>query len=657
MKRLLTFLFIPIALALIAAGVRIDFEGWGPAKLRHATGMVETRGVTANTDSARGSVLKTLWTAATAGDAVELSANASSDFTPSKTGVRLITKPNAVYTNTANVPNIAITDLSTANNVLYRGRQASLYCPEPELCLWNYQFDTDNNYANTIFSSGGPTLTIAGGSGTYSAGAGATSATFIASRRPPTAQYTFRVLVDSHNAPGNGATYNDIFNGLCLTTTSTSDTVQYKIGMIYRRTEALNQIFCHYEWAGPAQETTPITITEPLPFYLLYTINHNSATAAIERLDGTWKVIDHQEIALAHQDLEDQATVAKMRPLIYFQSNGGQTSVLRDWSARCMGSLGRREHMVARYENGQPIRSPDGYYYVSADACGPTTASAASPTANSAFMRNCHSVYQFDANTGRMQKCTAKHSMKVSGRVFGTQEGYVMHDRTTGLWHYYCAEWNYSGGGAVKLYHGSTYQNLLTCGHKVWEEGELTQINLSSLAGFSGQSVYSSNPRLINGTWYLPGTVTQSSAPVRRLFLVSDDNPDFTSPALQWICPDTAGPQEGGYLWHTGTSWYVAGGINSNTVKAYAFANGAEVYSHNFPGGGGYDQFMDLLEHVEGGRTRYLFISFSDTDNGASAGRGEDFYDGTANNNLAFGSDIVIDGGWQTGEQYTETAK
>lgn len=657
MKRILAFLFIPVALFAIAAGQRFDFVAWGPAKLLHGSGMVETGGVTANTDAARGAAAKTLWNNSTAGDALELEGNATSDFSPRKNGVRLIRKPNAVYTNTANVPNIDIDSLSTANRVIYRGRQAYLYCPENVFCLWNYPFDTQSDYANTVFSSGGPTLTVAGGTGTYAASAGATSAAFIGSPRFPTAQYCCRVLIDSHNAPGSGATYNDVLCGFALTTTSTSDTVQYKFGAIYRRTEALNQIFLHYDWSGGSPETTPVTITETQPFYLVYIINHNSATAAIERLDGTWKIVDHQEITLAHADMEDQATVAKMRPLLYFQSNGGQSTTLKDWSVRCMGSLGEREHMVCRYEDGEPIKSPDGYYYISCDDIGPNTASTATNGPNTAFMRCNHSVHLYDATTGRFVGTTAKHSMKVSGRVFGTQEGYFMHDRNTGLWHAYFSEWNYSGGGAVKLYHGSSYENLLTCGHKVWEEGELTQIDLSALSGFSGAALYSSNVRKINGTWYHAGIVTSASTPTRRVYLISDDNPEFSSPALVWKIPDgAADAYEGGYLWHVGSNWYVSVGKNSNNINCYGLLTGTQLYTHAFPGGGSYEQFMDLLEVVKGGKTQYQFISFSDTDDGGP-GRNEDFYDGTANNNLAFGSRIVIDGGTFDGEQYTETAK
>ena len=653
MKRT-TALILLLALAALGAATRIDFEAWGPAKLRRGSGMVETRGVTANTDAGRGAALKALWSSATAGDTVELSGNATSDFDPRKTGVRLLKAPNATYTNTANVPNITLADLSTQHEIIYRGREATLYESDPRFCLWSFAFDTSNNYANTVFSTSGPTLTVANGSGTYVSEGGTSSASFLGAPRPKVAQFTSAALIGSHNA-SSGASYNDVMVGVALTTSSVSDTVQYRFGAIYRRTEALNQIILHYEHAGGAVETTPITIAETQPFYLAYCINHNSAVAAIIRTDGTWRIIDHQEITLAHADMEDINTVAKMRPLIFFQSAGPQTTVVRDWWVRALGTLGEREHMVCRYEDGEPIRNADGYYYISVDDIGPNTATLANNAANSAYMRCTHGVFLYDAKTGRRVRTTAKYYQQVSGRTFGSQEGFVLFDRSTGLWHVWFSEWNYSGGSAAKIYHGASYQSPLEAGMRVFPNGELTQNTalLNVVGGGGAAALYSTNVRKINGTWYMTGIVGGfGSAPARRVYCVSDDNPDFDSPTLVWR--NDTDVVEGGYFWHVGSSWYVSAGVGDH-VEAWDLLTGADAYSHQFPGAGRYDPFMDLLEVVEGGKTSYQFLTFSDTPGGA---HGEDFYDGTAYNNVAFGSRLVISGGANfAGEQYTETAR
>lgn len=652
MKRYTTLVLL-LTIAALGAATRIDFEAWGPAKLRRGSGMVETRGVTANTDAARGAVLKTLWTSATAGDQVELNGNATSDFSPQKNGVRLNRAPNATYTNTGNLPAIDISDLSTGNGIVYRGREAKLYEPDPEFCLWSFGFETSNNYANTVFSTSGPTLTIANGSGTYVSAGGTSSASLLGAPRPQVAQFTCAVLIGSHNASA-GATYNDVMVGFGRTSTSTGDTLQYTNCAVYRRTESKNQIFLHYDYSGGPVETTPVEITETQPFYLVYVQNHNSATAAIIRSDGTWRIVDHQEITLAHVDCEDLATVQKMRPMIYFQSNGPQTTVIRDWWVRAMGTLGEREHMVCRYENGEPIKNKDGYVYVSVDDIGPNTASTATNGPNTAYMRCTHGVYLLDPKTGRRVKTTAKFYQQVSGRTFGTQEGFILHDRNTGLWHVWFSEWNYSGGSAAKIYHAASYQSPLEAGMKVYPVGELTQNTaLLGVVGTGGAAaLYSTNVRLIDGTWYMSGIAAGfGSSPGRRVYLVSDDNPDFSSPTLVWR--NDTDVVEGGYLWHVGSNWYVSAGVGDH-VEAWDLLTGADAYTHAFPGAGRYDPFMDLLEYVDGGNTKYMFLTFSDTPAGP---HGEDFYDGTAYNPVAFGSRLLIDGGTFSGEQYTETAR
>lgn len=647
MKRFVVVILLIVA-AMGAAVARVDFEAWGPAKLRKGTGVVETRGVTANTDAARGAVLKTLWTAATAGDAVELAANATSDFDPKKNGVRMLRAPNAVYTRSTNLPAIDISGLSLTHDIIYRGREATLYEPGDEFCLWSYNFDTSNNYANTVFSTSGPTLTVSGGKGTYASAGGASSATLLGSPRPKVAQFACSVLVESHNASPSGATYNDVLVGFVQTTTATSDTVQYRYGAVYRRTESVNQVFLHYTHSGGTVETSPVTITETQPFRLVYVLNHNSATAAIIRADGTWQVVAHQEITLAQADLEDAATVAKLRPGIYWQSNGVQATVLKDWWVRALGTFGEREHMVCRYENGEPIRNADGYVYISVDDIGPNTATLANNNPNSAYMRCTHGVYLLDPKTGRRVRTTAKFYQKISGRTFGTQEGFILHDRNTGLWHVWFSEWNYSGGSAARIFHGTSYQSPLELGMKVFEEGELSFVDLDAICG--GTAQYSTNVRLINGTWYMAGITTNVAAPTRRCYLLSDDNPDFSSPTLDWR--DNTNLAEGGYFWRVGSNWYVSYG-SGISVRAKTLA-GVDAFNHNFPGAGRYDPFMDLLEVVDGGKTRFIFLTFSDTSGGAN---GEDFYDGVAYNNVAFGSRLLIDGGTFSGEQYTETAR
>lgn len=632
----------------MATAVKTRFVPQSPIQLVRPSGSVRDYGYGATTDAERGAALDAALAAATDGDIIRVRGDAACTTSIRKTGVRVVPESGSVITNTADLPIIDISDLSTGHGIIYRGREANLYASEDRFCLWSFGFDTTANYANTVYSTSGPTLTIGGGKGVYASAGGTTSASFIASPHIPVAQYAASVLIDSHNA-SSGASYNDVFVGFALTTTATSDTLQYKLGAIYRHTDSLNQVFLHYEHSGGGVETTPVTITESQPFRLVYVINHNSATAAIIRQDGSWQVIDHQEITLTHLDMEDAATVAKMRPLLFFQSNGVQATTVKDWWVRNMGTFGEREHMVVRYENGEPIKSPEGFYYISVDDIGPNTASTASNGPNTAYMRCTHGIYVLDPKTGRRVRTSAKFYMKIATRVFGTQEGFFMHDRSTGLWHVWFSEWNYSGGSAAKLYHGSSFQSPLEIGSKVYELGELTHVNLSSLTGFSSQAVYSTNVRKINGTWYLTGVVTGGPYG-RSIYLISDDNPDFSSPTL--VFHNAASTNEGGYFWHVGSNWYVSAGVGDH-VEAWDFA-GNSVYSHAFPGAGRYDPFMDLLEVVEGGQTKYIFLTFSDTPGGA---HGEDYYDGVAYNPVAFGSRLLIDGGTFVGEQYTETAK
>lgn len=657
MKRWLLVLIGVCGLTAIGAAPQpVDTYPAAPIHVISAAGVVTARGLGAANDTARGTALAAAVTAAAAGDIVLVHQACDCATVPAKTGVRIVPTRDGLIYSTATTPvdgsanPIDINDFDAAGTIKYRGRQAELYAPEQEFCIWRDLFTTTNNYQDGIFSAGGgSSITKGDGLLAYSAPAGATSGTYLAPTRPRHAQYCVTVDIEAHNAAASGATYNDVAIGFAETTTATSDTLADKYLAIYRRTEGANQVFLHYTTAGTPTETSPVTISETPPFRLVYLQNHNSQAAAIEK-DGKWRIVANQEIPTATLNFETITSVALLRPLVYFQSNGGQTTEITDASCRCLGSLGEREHNVVCYEDGTPVTDPTGrLVYVSCDDTHVTTQNIGNPVSNSEFMRNRHGVHLFDPATGLFVATTAKFSMKVSGRVFGCQEGSFIQDRTTGLYHAWFAEWNVSSPAQIKIYHRASRECPWTAGDKVYEDGELADTGLNDSV-FGGYACYQFSVRRINGAWYAAGIRTNAS-PGRVVFLITDDNPDFSSPTLVWQGADLA---EGGYLWRVGANWYVAAGVGTSQ-KIYNFADGTTARTFTTPpGSGGYDQFMDLLPWVRNGKTEYMTISFSDGNGRGGGQHGEDYQTGAGTyQNLAFGPRIVNVLGTFSGEQFT----
>ncbi len=656
MNKRLTVFGVAVLVAAAGAMTRIDFTPLAAVRLVRPNGVAVGYGFGATTDTARGAALDAAIAAAVDGDQIEVYGDCRCTNAIKKNGVRVIPRRGAVITRTANFPAITPNSFpSSATTLVNRRRDAFFASPEPEFCFWHHDFSTSANTSDTVFATSNGTRTE--GQGVLRLTTPSTgTATMLANRRiTGCAQLVASVRVEALNAVG---TYNDVGVGFALTSTATSDTISDKIVAFYRRTAAdptgkLVYTYTYDSGGGLVYKTETLTTPLVAPFDLMLWLNHNSAVVCI-REQGRERIMVSpnagyvSEVNEAVLDLEDEATVARLRPCLFFQTDGAEDATVSNWEVRAPGTLGDREHYPATYEDGEPIRDANGLYYVTADACGPNAVTLGGPIEHSEYMKNQSTTRFYCADTGRFAGQTAKYCVKKNGKIFGAQQGKILYDRRTGLYHWYSSEWN-DTSDRVQMVHYQTHDNLLH-GYWVLDSTQFDVIDTSGWgAQFDTENFYDTDViRDSDGYWYLCGTVGNQPVVDRSAFCVRGTSPNsFTT--LKFISSTT---DEGTRFWRVGGTTYVATAISDGTVKVMNRDTGATVKSITMPGDDGYPPQCSLLPFVRGGRTQYQVISFSDS----TRGTGDDYkadYTNTVQT-LAFGGTIVTNLGEWAGEEFTD---
>lgn len=650
------------------ASQRIDFVPFAPVRLLKPTGAIVSRGVSANTDAARGAAFQALLTEAVAGDTIEVAHNCQITVAPRKNGVRIVPLRGAVLTNIANLPDVTPDDFpATVTTQINRRRDVQFFAPEPEFCFYHHDFSTSVDAGETVFATTNGTRTQGQGMlrfTTPSTGSG----TMLGNRRfQGSAQLTAYLTVLAMNSAG---TYNHVGVGFAITSTATSDTVTDRIIGRYGRNAASpnGYVQLEYTYSGGTKVFVKTDLTTPLaaPFKLIVILNHGSMALAVDE-GGRQRILISSptaEINPSVLDMESAAVVAKLRPMIDWETDGALDCSVTDWNVAGGANLGMREHYPATYEDGEPIRNAEGLHYVTADATGPTTVNMSGPAQYSEYMKNQSTTLLYSADTGRFIKNTAKYCVLKNGKIFGAQQGKVMYDRRTGLYHWYSAEWN-DTSDRVQMIHYATYSNILH-GYWVFDSTQFDVIDLTGhgapfTATGDGNGQYDTDIIYYQGYWYLAGTVSGIAGIGRAAFCIKGNSPnDFTPGAggvLQFVDNAT---EEGTRIWRVGGTPYVATSLSNNSIRIlstfgipFAQAVGGLVPA-------GYPTQASLIPVVKAGKTQYQVIAFTDSARPAppNTNQGGDDYKVDFNGqvqSLTFGATQVWDlVGWQTGEEFTD---
>ncbi len=551
------------------------------------------------------------------------------------------------------LPNIDADDLSVSGTIA-SVRDVKMYATESPFLFYDNDLATSADVADMLLQSNAGTFIASGGNAVYSVGSGAFSAFVLAPVRLSVAQCAVIAEITAHNAAG---TYNDVCVGVAFTSTSTSDVINHRIVAIFRRTAGAPNGYIELQYTHDAtfEYLAGPTIVTPLvfPFKLIFLLNHNSIALAVEE-DGVQRILHNFEVDIAHWDLEDQTTVGRLRPILYFQSDGGQATTLSDFEVRALGTLGDREHYLVTYESGEPIYDGSGNVYVTADATHVTTRtvdiSQLNSLPNSQYMRNQSACRLYNPVSGALGAMTAKYAMTSGTRVFGCQQGAIIHDRRTGLWWQYFAKWNDAGAGIgpIRTYYRSTATSPLTGFNKYTD---LTLLDLTGLGQpFLSNDCYDFKPQYYNGRWYGVMTVT-GVASTSAAACVSGTSPN-TFDTVVFVDDSVHG--EGTYFWNIGGVPHVVVGIaGGQDVRILSLAG---TFIRNLtvaPAAGRYKLQAALLPRVVSGTTQYQIITFSDP---SAGGYGGDYYSSFNDQyqTLTFGPTLVRDAGTFAGEEYAD---
>jgi hypothetical protein len=664
MKRLIAILLLVAGLAGDAAA---QTQAWtnspdviSPILLKRGAGYQKGYGLTAANDSDRATSLKTAVASAVAGDKVFVFCDCEGAGPFEKLGVQVVRAPGVRIMDTSRTPTMDSDTINAAgaNLVLHRDREATVTAPGERFCLFNATFHTSGDYDNLTFVSSG-TVTRGKHQATYT-NSGASSGVLLANCHIPCADFVTSALIEAQNAVG---TYNDTWAGFVRCTTSTSYLPQYRIGAFYRRTPTATQIFCNYDYSGGAVNGTAATVNVVPPFILKCTLKANSITAWVCQ-NGKETAVAWQEIPVDRLDMQLLSNVNATRPAMGWQSDGAQVSTASGLSCRAGGSQGDREHMIVTEDDGEPIKTADGMYLITADAIQLNSLTESDATYSSQYNRCTGTLYAYDAVSGRMVRPLAKFVQKENGLVFGTQELKILRDRRSGKWHIYASEWNntttakgnpYANGDRVKIEHWE--RSELPLGYIVLDHADATDVATSNSGAWATGDIYAQDVRRIGSTWYLAGTITDAAAPSTRTSFVRSGTTPTSFPTL--VFWDTSNDQdEGAYFWRFGGHEYVAfgGHANGKTTKLYDFRSGTPstvLRTMNLPGNGRYPSMFALLPVVKDGKTQYQAIGFSDS---GGATNGEDYVldgNGGAVSKVTFGSTLTLNMGEAAGEEYT----
>ena len=135
-----------------------------------------------------------------------------------------------------------------------------------------------------------------------------------------------------------------------------------------------------------------------------------------------------------------------------------------------------REHYMAHYENGEPIKNKDGNIYMAVDQCGPTNMDPLQANSQDAYLRTINGMWLYDPQE-RMLGPTVQYvsDYTYGGTTYraGMVECQVVYDRRTQLFHIYQSQWRTKDKGGVKyVEHYQTKENILN-GYHVFQSGDM----------------------------------------------------------------------------------------------------------------------------------------------------------------------------------------
>jgi hypothetical protein len=623
------------------------FRPLGPVELVRANGIVRAYGLGATTDAARGTALLAARTAATIGDKINVTANCdvAGDYT--KQGVVFKLHPGVVIRNTSNLTTGDYNDLPAfgSQEILNMRRNVLYRAPSDRLTYWHANFASTADVVDSLINytgSGSPAMTISGGKLIYTQTASASTANRMGQRYLPCSQLCSGVRIDAINSVGS---YNDVHVGFAFPLTATGAGANDKIVALLRMPAAnsIGKIQLFYTYNGGTLVSTGVSdlATAFVPgSYLYCVLNHNTIALVIND-NGRQKQLLQLEINTAHHDMQLYTKATGMRPFLGFQSDGAANNSVSDWFVSSWGTIGDREMQAVRYENGEPVKSPDGYYYVAADTTGPNTLTTSDLDV---VARSQGAMYLYDADAKRPVAMTAKYSQKVTVSatpyLIGAQEVNWMYDRTSQSWHGYFSCWNLqSHGQAVRIFHCSRKTNPLH-GHVVIDDA--TEIPFATDLGLGGvwtsAAIYGSTcPKYENGYWYMGGTI---AAPTYNSFVVRGDSPShFTS--LLWL--DQVNTEEGTFLWrYKGTTYAVTCSL-PNTIRIRNLTTGTVLRTMTIQGGGSLSPLPDLLQVIRSSTTDYQYLNFTT----------DDFVADSGSQKFAFGPWLVGSMGSASGHEFT----
>jgi len=606
---------------------RTDFVPLAPVRLVKPNGVVRPFGLGATNGLLRGAALLAARDAAAVGDTVCADSIGvyiiSSDY--QKNGVTFRFAPGVTLANTLNLP-VAGPATFPAPVIVNWNRQAYVSQPGNPFLIWRKDFSTSYDLYETLKNyvgvGGGAAgvATIANGRLTYTGATDNSSTlyTLMAQRFIPNSQLVAELRIEE--MPAAGVTKNDVIVGFTVPNTPTGSTAYAPFRATFRRLAATPNGQFRLDYVRNDQQIgdtiTTGTLATPIsfPFTMKLWMNQNSLAVVVEE-GGREYIVLNLEVIKTDWDLEKKSTIELLRPYIAFENDNQGKATVSHWEVRAPGALGLREHYMAHYENGEPLRNQDGYYYLTVDQCGPTTLSS---SLQDSYNRTVNGAWLYDAQNKRMVGPTAQYVSQYAygGDIYraGMIEAQVIYDRRTQLFHLYHSNWRVEDkGGASYVEHYATRENILN-GYRVFTN--MQRLDTTALGpDFESTDSFYDNDFIYNeadGFWYWCGTVrkdgTNPSGVSARVFLVRGTSPT-TFTTVRWIRTDRF--NEGARFWRVGGTYYVSSGAPSGNIDVFELADGTLVQQIDANMGGDFPAHPQLVPVIADGKTEYQLVTFS----------------------------------------------
>lgn len=542
------------------------------------------------------------------------------------------------------VPNISFADLVPQYPPICRRREVHVVCEEDRFLVWKHDFHTSRNPHDTVVSVGNSTWVEGSHKGIYTGGSGSNSAVILGRRNIPHSQFTSEITIEDHGSHGTG--YNDACTGFAVTTAIGNDVVQHSIFAAFRHTAGSQGVYLQYVHSGTAVFSSVVPfVPAAFPFKLRCTINHGSmglwvVEGNIERL------LVNLEIDYTHIDMEATDVCNRMRPLVYMQCDGANSTTISGWEVRPNGTIGTREHVFATYPDGRPITDYRGRIYMSCDethVCNLDLATPIPTRVNGPYTRSWGATRMFNPVTGRMEECTARYVIDTGTRRYGLQEPKVVYDPIKNDFHLYASRWN---EGFVTICHIVTKDNIL---HGYWVFDTFDTVTFDGLDPFDVNTYYDTDIRVINGRIYISLTVNNTAHSRSAAVFWGTDWIHF--PNRMFVAPRTS---EGGGFANIGNNLYVMTGTGGAGIDFLDYQTGNVVGTITAPVSGIFPLLARVVPFVRNGKTTYIMVVFSDESDGGSPDHGEDYVSasGVVQTN-AFGATDAFSLGTFPGEQYS----